>query len=179
MALHGLTKLEMGDVSGAAGISRATLYRYFSSRDDLLTALSIREGIPILGRLPDGVAGRARERGADPPPAPLRHAIQVREHAALQRMLDTEPAYRAPQPSGSSSPPFATSSSAWSGGCSSATQPVRSGVATVGQLVDWMTRLLISAFLIPSSEPDQMLQGLEGHAPRVDLEGADDASNGA
>ncbi len=44
IARHGLAKLGMRDVSESAGVSRGTLYRYFSTREDLLTGL-VREEV--------------------------------------------------------------------------------------------------------------------------------------
>jgi AcrR family transcriptional regulator len=43
VALHGLSKLGMSDVSRSAGVARGTVYRYFASRDELLNALAARE----------------------------------------------------------------------------------------------------------------------------------------
>ncbi|ORA07909.1 TetR/AcrR family transcriptional regulator [Mycobacterium arosiense] len=60
---HGYGKLSLSDVAAEAGISRPTLYKSFSSKDDLLTAFSgfemrlLRED---LARATDGRTGRGR-----------------------------------------------------------------------------------------------------------------------
>jgi hypothetical protein len=41
-----------------------------------------------------------------------------------------------------------------------ATQPVRRGVATTEQLVDWLTRMMISTYLFPDPDPAAMTRGL-------------------
>ena len=40
---HGYGKLNLSDVAAQAGISRPTLYKFFSSKDDLLAAFSVFE----------------------------------------------------------------------------------------------------------------------------------------
>lgn len=47
LARRGVGKLSMSDVCSAAGISRGTLYRYFTSKDDLLEAIGghVRDGV--------------------------------------------------------------------------------------------------------------------------------------
>ena len=39
LARHGVARVSMTDVAHEAGVSRGTLYRYFASQDELLTAL--------------------------------------------------------------------------------------------------------------------------------------------
>jgi TetR/AcrR family transcriptional regulator, repressor for uid operon len=43
LSRHGYGKLNLSDVAAAAGISRPTLYKFFGSKDDLLTAFGIFE----------------------------------------------------------------------------------------------------------------------------------------
>lgn len=43
LAQYGISKLTMSDVCRAAGVSRATVYRYFPGRDELLKELSLWE----------------------------------------------------------------------------------------------------------------------------------------
>ena len=40
------------------------------------------------------------------------------------------------------------------------TEPVQEGLATTEQLVDWLTRVMISAVLFPDPDPDRMAHGL-------------------
>ena len=77
----------------------------------------------------------------------------VREHPAIQRVIETEQAFvldylRAEFPAlravtGSFLAPLLAQ-----------TEPVREGLATTEQLVDWLTRMMISAVLFPDPDPD-------------------------
>lgn len=89
-ALYGLSKLSMSDVASRAGISRPTLYKYFSSKDDLVAATVSREAMLLVGRVIDEAS-----RHDDPTDA-LRFAIVTaleltREHPLLDRIIRTEP----------------------------------------------------------------------------------------
>lgn len=87
---HGITRLSMGDVARAAGLSRQTLYRYFSSRDELVAAVVADETAKLI----DLVTGAAApfvdpQTGLE---AGLAAALRVvREHPLLDRLLRTEP----------------------------------------------------------------------------------------
>jgi AcrR family transcriptional regulator len=160
VARHGLAKLEMSDVSTAAGVSRGTLYRYFSSRDELLQALSLREAFRFwegcLTALQEAPESEERIRLL------LLYATRyVRDHAALQRMLETEPAVvlRATQ---ERFPAIRGELLKLIGPLLEPSEPVQTGIVSVDQLVDCWTRLLVSTFLVPSPDPDEMLAGLEG-----------------
>jgi TetR/AcrR family transcriptional repressor of uid operon len=60
---HGYGKLNLSDVAAQAGISRPTLYKFFSSKDDLLAAFSVFELRLLredLDRAIEGRTGRTR-----------------------------------------------------------------------------------------------------------------------
>jgi len=60
---HGYGKLSLSDVAAQAGISRPTLYKFFSSKDDLLSAFSVFELRLLredLDRAIEGRTGRTR-----------------------------------------------------------------------------------------------------------------------
>jgi len=158
VARHGLAKLEMSDVSAISGVSRGTLYRYFPNRDVLLAELASREGQlfreRMLAAIEQAPPGAERIRVA------LEHATRhVREHALLQRLLDTDPAFllrglRAQLDSlkgelGVLLLPLLQES-----------ELVRGRIASAEQLLDWMVRLMISAFLLPGRDPEAMTEGL-------------------
>ncbi len=158
IARHGVAKLGMADVCESAGMSRGTLYRYFGSREELLYALSRREA----ERFRDQVLLAARS--APTPEARLRVLIeqatrQVQEHPALQRMLESDPA-RVLRALREQFGAIRTELHEILAPSLEATAPVRAGVAEVDQLVDWITRILVTAYLIPDPEPDKMLEGL-------------------
>ena len=157
VARHGLAKLDMGDVSESARVSRGTLYRYFRSRDDLLTALSVQEAYRFWDRCLKALGaaeGEDRIRLLL-----LRANHHVRDHPALQRILETDPALvlRAIQ---REFPRIRAELDRLIGPLLESTPAVSSGAVGVDQLVDWLTRLMISAFLIPASDPDEMSRGL-------------------
>lgn len=91
VARWGFSKTTVEDAAREAGVSRATLYRYFTGgRDELLAAVVAWENARFFARLYDEV----REA------ATLEEVLEVgivfarrdvREHDVLQRVLDTEP----------------------------------------------------------------------------------------
>jgi AcrR family transcriptional regulator len=157
VARHGLAKLDMGDVSASAGVSRGTLYRYFDGRDALLGELSVHEALRFwkgcldaLAEAPEGSRVEVLFRQA---------TRRVHEHAALRRMLETDPALvlravreQFPRIRGQLesllAPQLATAP--W----------VRDGVLSATGLADWITRLMVSAFLVPPDEPESLARGL-------------------
>jgi AcrR family transcriptional regulator len=52
----GVTKTTIEDVATAAGVSRATIYRYFDGRDDIILGALLREASRFLDRLGDRLA---------------------------------------------------------------------------------------------------------------------------
>jgi len=90
IARHGLSKTTIDDIAREAGCSRATLYRYFGSRQDLVAAAVHAEALRVAD-LARGVAGAA---------ATLEDAVvgvlgvvgrELGEHAALRFVADVEP----------------------------------------------------------------------------------------
>lgn len=91
VARWGLAKTTMEDAARAAGLSRATVYRYFpGGRDELLDAVVSWQFLAFFGRLYDEVRGATTleevlERGL------VFARAQLIGHAVLQRILQTEP----------------------------------------------------------------------------------------
>jgi AcrR family transcriptional regulator len=90
MARYGIRKLSLTDVADRAGISRATIYRVFRGKRELVRAVV------------DAEARRLQQEAADAvgPDTPLEVAIETwvgltleafRNHAPLQRSLRDEP----------------------------------------------------------------------------------------
>lgn len=90
MAAHGLHRLSLEDVAREAAMSRQTVYRYFGSKDALVTAVILREEAGFLERMADAVEAHEDLRPAMEAAivAGLRAA---REHPLLDRLLATEP----------------------------------------------------------------------------------------
>ena len=90
MASHGLAKVSLEDVAREAGMSRQTVYRYFGSKEALVTAAILREEQGFLDRMAEAVESHRDLRPAMEAAivAGLRAA---REHPLLDRLLATEP----------------------------------------------------------------------------------------
>ena len=158
VARHGLAKLDMSDVSESAGVSRGTLYRYFSNRDDLLTALSVQEAYRFWETCLTAL--RAAPEGEQRFRLLVDHANRhVREHPALQRILETDPGLvlRAVR---REFPAIRAELHRLLAPLLESTAPVAQGAVGADDLVDWLTRLLVSAFLVPDPDPDAMPRGL-------------------
>ncbi|MGE0306324.1 MAG: TetR/AcrR family transcriptional regulator [Acidimicrobiia bacterium] len=88
---HGIARTSMADVASAAGVSRATLYRYFpGGKDEVMESLVSWEQLRFLDRLRDAVDD------ADDLADLLERALMVAKrqldgHSQLQRVLVTEP----------------------------------------------------------------------------------------
>jgi TetR/AcrR family transcriptional regulator, repressor for uid operon len=158
IAYHGLSKLGMNDVSEHAGVSRGTLYRYFPGREELLQSLAAFESARFQQRVGEAL------RSAPPGAARLRIVLQhvaryVNEHPAIPRLIENEPAfvlrYLRQQ-----FPALCAATGAVLTPLLGDTRPVRQKVATTAQLVDWLTRVMISAVLFPDPDPDGMARGL-------------------
>lgn len=158
IARHGIGKLGMGDVSSSAAVSRGTLYRYFSSREELLADLADREGRRFQERMMQALA--EAPDGAEKVHLALQYAARFAvEHPVLRRIVDTDPAFVLTairdrftairdMVHGPLAPLLAQ------------TDPVRRGAADTDQLVDWMTRIMISFFLFPDPDPERMAHDL-------------------
>jgi AcrR family transcriptional regulator len=90
VATFGVSRLTVEDVARQAGLSRQSVYRYFGSKDELISALVIRELEAFL----DGVR-EAHARHTDLEAAMREAALfclrTVREHPLLDRLLASEP----------------------------------------------------------------------------------------
>jgi AcrR family transcriptional regulator len=91
VARWGLSKTTVEDAAREAGLSRATVYRYFpGGRDELVDAVVSWQYLLFFGRLYEEVHGadsleEVLERGL------LFARRQLLEHAVLQKILQTEP----------------------------------------------------------------------------------------
>jgi AcrR family transcriptional regulator len=48
---HGLTRVRIDEIADEAGCSRATIYRYFADKDELIRAVMVRRAVDIADRL--------------------------------------------------------------------------------------------------------------------------------
>jgi AcrR family transcriptional regulator len=90
IARHGLTKTTIDDVAREAGCSRATLYRYFGSRRELVAVAVRTEALRVAGLARDAAAAAAGLE--DAVVAVLAVAgTELCEHPALRFVADVEP----------------------------------------------------------------------------------------
>ena len=90
IARYGLAKTTLDDVAHAAHCSRATLYRYFESKQDLVRRTTAAELARITTTVVD--AGRAEPTLADAVVAVVIVAArELTRHAALRFLLEHEP----------------------------------------------------------------------------------------
>jgi AcrR family transcriptional regulator len=158
IARHGLAKVGMTDVSRSCGLSRGTLYRYFPTREKLLAELVARESDRFRGRLLAELG--AAEPGADRVRAAIEHAARLtREHPVLQRLLETDSGFVLGVIR-DQLPLIRTTVQELLGPVLEESSLVRSGVVRSSQLVDWTTRIMISAYLFPAAHPSEMAESL-------------------
>ncbi|MBC3840009.1 TetR family transcriptional regulator [Streptacidiphilus sp. 4-A2] len=96
LAEHGPASVTMSRIAAAAGIGRATLYKYFPDVESVLAAWHLREAGNRLARLVE-----VRDREPDPgkrPAAVRAYALLVREQRMGALPVGTEGARRARQP---------------------------------------------------------------------------------
>jgi AcrR family transcriptional regulator len=91
LSRRGATQLSMTDVCDAAGISRATLYRYFSSKEDLLAAVGEHVSMNFIDGIKAAVAGSAVP--IDRLRLVLEFFIRYTAQVKSDRMLEIEPAF--------------------------------------------------------------------------------------
>jgi AcrR family transcriptional regulator len=90
LSRNGPAKLNLSDVAAQAGVSRRTLYRWFSSKEDLLTAFALYEQHEFdtgVAKATDGLDGQDRLD------AVLRFIVDYQRSYSLGRMVDVEPEY--------------------------------------------------------------------------------------
>jgi len=97
VARYGLGKTTVEDVTRAARVSRATVYRYFpGGRDQLVSEVIAWETGRFFGRLAEAVAGAGDFAGRLEEALVFAHRA-IEEHEVLQKILETEPERLLPQ----------------------------------------------------------------------------------
>jgi len=97
VARYGLGKTTVEDVTRAARLSRATVYRYFpGGRDQLVREVIAWETGRFFGRLAEAVAGAGDFAGLLEEALVFAHRA-IEGHEVLQKILETEPERLLPQ----------------------------------------------------------------------------------
>lgn len=169
LARTGLARLSLEDVAAEAGVSRQTLYRYFGSRNALITATILREEEAFIARMVAAAAPHRDLRSALE--AAIASALTVaRAHPLLDRLLASEPEALLP---------FLTLGE---GPVLSAARPVVEGLLAerlpdasgpeLARVAEAATRLIVSYAISPPADPvEDVAAGLAdliavGIAPR-------------
>jgi len=92
----GVRRTSMGEVARRAGVSPATLYRWYGSKDDLVVAVFVREAQRFAASLEDSIPTGAsvEDQVAE---AAVQVAQRLRSQPLVQRLIATEPESVLPQ----------------------------------------------------------------------------------
>jgi TetR/AcrR family transcriptional regulator, repressor for uid operon len=85
---HGYGKLNLSDVAAQAGISRPTFYKFFSSKDDLLSAFGLFELQLLREDLDRAIAGRTGRKRVD---ALLQFLVDFYGSYQMRGLIEIEP----------------------------------------------------------------------------------------
>ena len=148
-------RLTLSAVATAAGVSRPTLYRWFATRDDLLEAMALRQE----SRFYDGLA---EALGTERTPAgrldaALRYLVTYLDETFGSGSMLLEPGFTIRSLAASLAKQRAT----WVrlvGDALARLPAVRTGELSVDQAAELFLRLAYSHYLIPSPEPETLLQ---------------------
>ncbi|WP_458689330.1 TetR/AcrR family transcriptional regulator [Nocardia tengchongensis] len=89
----GIKRTSMGEIARRAGISPATLYRRFESKNDLVAAVGVREAQLFIAAIDERVQAAAVGKSGDAQLVEVFAAfiIQLANNKLLRRLLRTEP----------------------------------------------------------------------------------------
>ncbi|MDG2002454.1 MAG: helix-turn-helix domain containing protein [Novosphingobium sp.] len=154
-------RLTLSAVAAEAGVSRPTLYRWFATREDLLEAMALSQE----DRFYEGLA-EALERVGKPAErldAALGYLVSYLDEAFGAESPLLEPGFTVRNLAAS----LPKQRSIWArlvGDALARLPAVKSGEMSVDQAAELFLRLAYSHYLIPSSEPDVLLQCMRSMA---------------
>jgi AcrR family transcriptional regulator len=156
---RGVKRLGMQEVSEAAGVSRATLYRYFPSKDRLMDAVAIFDERTFS----DGLA--ASLALVEEPAERIRTFVAfafdyIRTHPA-RALFETEPEFVLGYLL-AHLPKLQAAFLAQLGDAVDGAPAVASGSLSREQLVDVLVRLFASSFIIPERDDRALVQSVNG-----------------
>jgi TetR/AcrR family transcriptional regulator, repressor for uid operon len=147
---HGYGKLNLSDVAAQAGISRPTFYKFFSSKEDLLSAFSVFELQLLHEDLERAIQGRTGRERVD---ALLRFLADFYGSYQMRGLVEIEPGLVLGQMSRSL--PALVELIA----------PALEGQVSEPQVVAMaLVRLSVCHYLVPGSDGDRLLDQLRAAA---------------
>jgi TetR/AcrR family transcriptional regulator, repressor for uid operon len=147
---HGYGKLNLSDVAAQAGISRPTLYKFFKSKDDLLSAFSQFELQSLRQDLDRAITGRT---GRDRVDALVQFLVDFYGSYQMRGLIEIEPSLVLDQMT--TSLPMLVD----------LVTPVLTGqVADPHVVAQSLVRLSVCHYLIPGYDDDRMLDQLHAAA---------------
>lgn len=153
-AVHGITRLAMGDVARAAGLSRQTLYKYFPSKQALVSAVVATEAATIVEAVVAAVDRQPDRR--DAVEAGMLAVLRLtRDHPLLDRLVRTEPEALIPLLVAESSPTLLLVRDAV-GGVIASRFPELDAVS-LRRLADMVARLLVSYAVSAPDDPPEVV----------------------
>jgi len=161
VAARGPDKLTMSAVANAAGVSRPTLYRWFPTKDDLLSAIAVYEEEQFdLGVRALVDAHRSPARRLD---AFLVFAVNYLDGLIGSDPIGADPRF-ALQSFARSLPVQVETLARLLGDALQQVPAVRTGALTSEQAAEMFLRVAISHYLVPHPEPDVLLANLRSFA---------------
>jgi AcrR family transcriptional regulator len=146
----GVRKVGMQDVSDQARVSRGTVYRYFSTKEELLGALVRYERLRYERGLE--LAIRDHDAGAPRVTAMVEYAFRYfDEHPVIGHLFEAEPAFVLDYVR-DQLPRLQTSLVASLAPDLGAAAFVRTGLMTVEQFAELLIRVLLSMFVVPADD---------------------------
>ena len=147
---HGYGKLSLSDVAAQAGISRPTFYKFFSSKDDLLSAFSVFELQLLREDLDRAIAGQAGRKRVD---ALLQFLVDFYGSYQMRGLIEIEPGLVLAQ--------LARALPA----LVEVVAPALAGQVSDPELVAMaLVRLCVCHYLVPGYDADQLLAQLRAAA---------------
>lgn len=158
--VHGISKLAMGDVARRAELSRQTLYRYYPSKDALVTAVVTAETTKLIDQVVAAAVAHTDPQASLE--AGLFTALTVlRDHPLLDRLVRTEPEALLPLLTTDSSPVMVQVRGVVESILTEGDPDLMQDPVALRRFADVVTRLLVSyAVSAPDDPPEVVAQFL-------------------